>query len=80
MDEKREIEPRSDLDELVERVEHGQSIELTRAGKGVAKIVPMEQPRKTSFPTWEELAEIRRGVELPNGMTIKDLINDGRRL
>ena len=79
MDDKWEIQPQSDLDQLVERVAHGESVELTREGKTVARIVPAET-RKFNPPTWEELTELRRGVELPEGMTIKDLINDGRRL
>jgi len=77
MDEKWEIAPRSDLEQLVERVAHGESVELTRRGKTVARIVPAGTP---SFapPSWEELAELRKGVGLPEGMSIKDMINDGR--
>lgn len=79
MDDKWEIRPHSDLDQLVERAAHGEAVELTRDGKTVARIVRAEV-RKFNPPTWAELAELRRGVELPEGMTIKDLINDGRRL
>jgi len=79
MDEKREIPPLSDLAEWVEQVEQGGSIELTREGKSVAKIVPMEK-RKLVPPTWEELKDFRRSLDLkPDEMSIKDMINYGRK-
>ncbi|MFD2646693.1 type II toxin-antitoxin system Phd/YefM family antitoxin [Devosia albogilva] len=77
MDEKWEIAPRSDLEQLVERVAHGESVELTRGGKTVARIVPAKGAGSAP-PSWEELAELRKGVRLPEGMSIKDMINDGR--
>lgn len=78
MDDKWEIQPQSDLDQLVERVAHGESVELTREGKTVARIVPAET-RKFNPPTWEELAAFRRKINLPNDMSAKDMINDGRK-
>lgn len=77
MDEKWEIQPRSDLDGLVERVALGETVELTRDGKTVARIVPAEDKRPGP-PSWAELTELRKGVTLPEGVSIKDLINDGR--
>ena len=79
MDDKWEIRPHSDLEQLVERATQGEAVELTRDGKTVARIVPAEV-RTFNPPTWEELTELRRGVKLPEGMTIKDLINEGRRM
>lgn len=78
MDEKWEIQPRTDLDELVERVTHGETVELTRDGKTVARIVAANTST-LGPPSWAELTELRKGVTLPEGMSIKDLINDGRR-
>lgn len=79
MDEKWEVEPQSDLAELLDRVSHGESVELTRDGKTVARIVPAET-QKMDPPTWAELTELRKGVTLPAGVTIKDLITEGRRM
>ncbi len=78
MDEKWEIRPRSDLDQLVDRVAHGESVELTRDGKTVARIVPAEA-QKLPPPSWEELREFRRKVNLPDDISAKDMINEGRK-
>jgi prevent-host-death family protein len=78
MDEKWEVQPLSDLAELVDRVSHGESVELTREGKTVARIVPAEV-RKFNPPTWEELSEFRRRVNLPNDMSAREMIDDGRK-
>ena len=77
MDEKWEVQPRTDLDHLVERAALGENVELTRDGKTVARIVPAET-NPLGPPTWDELRTLRKGVRLPEGMTIRDLINDGR--
>ena len=77
MDDKWEVPPQSDLDQLVERVSHGETVELTRDGKTVARIVAATSA-KNGPPSWDELSRLRRGVHLPAGMSIKDLINDGR--
>lgn len=80
MDEKWEVRPQSDLDQLVERVAHGESVELTRQGKTVARIVAVAAEKPRNPPTWEELTQLRKRVAWPEGLTAKDLINEGRRM
>ena len=78
MDEKWEVAPRSDLDQLVDKVSHGATVELTRDGKTVARVVPAA-PASDGPPSWEELTRLRQGVRLPAGVSIDDLISDGRK-
>jgi antitoxin (DNA-binding transcriptional repressor) of toxin-antitoxin stability system len=78
MDDKWEIRPHSDLEQLVERATQGEAVELTRDGKTVARIVPAVSA-KLDPPSWEELTEFRRRVNLPNDMSIRDMIDDGRK-
>ena len=95
MDEKWEVQPQSDLAELVDRVAHGESVELTLKGKTVARIVPAVSAKDTP-PNSEALSELGGGnadakaamkklvslnfnLELAPGQTIKDLINEGRK-
>ncbi len=69
---------RTHLASLLERVEKGETITITRRGKPVAKLVPVEPGRRR---TREEaidalLAFPRRPL---NGITIRELIEEGRR-
>jgi prevent-host-death family protein len=65
--------------ELLELVDGGEEVTITKNGLPVARLVPI---RKTS--TREERGEaIRRWKEsrkdiLPLGMNVKDLVNEGR--
>lgn len=77
MDDKWEVPPQSDLDQLVDRAAQGGSVELTRGGKTIARLVPVPNSQ-IAPPSWDELALLRGGAKLPAGVTIKDLINDGR--
>ena len=69
--------------ELLARVEGGETITIRRHGKVVAKLVPV----KPKFTPEERLKRIeeylewrkREGPRLPPGVTIKELINEGRR-
>lgn len=66
--------------ELLERVENGEEVTITRHGSPVAKIVPV---RKARTPE-QRAAAIRqwrassKGLAL-GGLKIRDLINEGRR-
>ncbi|MCC6491722.1 MAG: type II toxin-antitoxin system prevent-host-death family antitoxin [Pirellulales bacterium] len=66
--------------EILGRLEHGEEITITRAGAAVAKLIPV--PR-TSAPEERRAAfEAMRKLLAQNtldGLSIKDLINEGRR-
>lgn len=56
-------EAKTHLSRLVERVEGGAEIVISRAGKPAAKLVPVETPKPTrrKLGVWEGL-----GIELPS--------------
>ena len=73
-------EAKTHLPKLLERVEAGESIAITRHGHEVAHLVPV--PGK---PAQIDLADAvsrwkraRKGVKL-GGLKVRDLINQGRR-
>ena len=47
------------LSEIVDRVEAGESIEITRRGKPAARIVPLEKPRVLKPVDVEALRKLR---------------------
>jgi prevent-host-death family protein len=66
------------LPKLLDEVEHGETIEITRHGKPVARIVPISKPKRTPAEVIADIREARKGVRL-NGLTIKELVEEGRR-
>jgi prevent-host-death family protein len=65
--------------ELLERVENGQELTITRHGTPVAKLVPIKktatpEERREAIRQWREMS---KGITL-GGLKIKDLINEGR--
>ena len=73
------FEAKQKLSELVERASEGEQIGITRRGKLAAVIVPARADIKVQ-EAFAEIDRIRARVKpLPKGMTIKDLIEEGRR-
>ena len=73
------FEAKQKLSELVERASAGERIGITRRGKLAAFLVPArnEVDLKDVFARIER---IRKSAKpLPKGMTVKDLIEEGRR-
>jgi prevent-host-death family protein len=73
-------EAKTHLSELLEKVEAGDEITITKHGAPVAKLVPV---KKETSPE-ERAAAIKRIQALANGLSlgglkIKDLISEGRR-
>ena len=73
-------EAKTHLSELLERVEAGEEVTITRHGSPVAKLVPVR--RKATAD--ERTAAIRRiqklGAQLSlGGLKIRDLIDEGRK-
>lgn len=64
---------------LLDQVEHGTEILITRRGKAVAKIVPAEPgfDREKAKRAAARLLKASKGLSL-RGLKIKDLINEGR--
>lgn len=73
------FEAKQKLSELVERASNGEEIGITRRGKLAAVITPARNT-KTLAEAFAAIERIRRRVKpLPKGMTVKDLIEEGRR-
>jgi prevent-host-death family protein len=70
---------------MLDQVEAGTQITITRRGKPIAKLVPFDRgiDQKKGVNQADALAavfrmkELRKGITL-GGIAIKDLINDGR--
>lgn len=71
-------EAKTHFSQLLERVEKGERITITKHGKPVALLVPTEPTRKRPVAeVIEEILEFRKGNRL-NGLKIKDMIREGR--
>jgi prevent-host-death family protein len=77
-------EAKTHLAELLDRVEGGETITITRHGKAIAKLVPAfgGAARPDVRKVVEEMKRFREehGPVLGPGLTIRDLIEVGRRL
>ena len=72
-------EAKTRLAELLNRVEKGERIVITRHGRPVAQLVPVEHvPRMTVEDAIAGIIEFRKGHSLGPGLTIRDLIDEGR--
>jgi prevent-host-death family protein len=79
MDEIGAFEAKNKLSALLERVEHGEEILITRRGKPIAKLVPASAvpSRAAAREAANRILERSRLVTL-GGLKIKDLISAGR--
>ncbi|MFN0134247.1 MAG: type II toxin-antitoxin system Phd/YefM family antitoxin, partial [Phycisphaerales bacterium] len=66
--------------ELLDRVEAGEEMVITKHGRPVAKLSPIEKRHDPDEirKAMAQLDELSKSVTL-GGLTIKDLINEGRR-
>jgi prevent-host-death family protein len=73
------FEAKQKLSELVERAGEGEQIGITRRGKLAAMLVPA-RPDVSLKEAFAGIERIRsRAKPLPKGVTIRDLIEEGRR-
>jgi prevent-host-death family protein len=72
------FEAKTHLSALLERVARGEEITITKHGHPVARLVPM-QPRSQKDPKQvaEAIRALRKGIKL-EGVTIRELIEEGR--
>lgn len=74
------FEAKNRLSELLVAVEHGEEVTITKHGRPVAKLVPVNQrdPARIAAAI-AELRELRKQVRLAEGESVRDLIDEGRR-
>lgn len=81
MDEVGILEARNTLSALIERVERGEEVTITRHGKPVAKLVSTDtdETRKARARAAIEWIRANRSGNTLDGTSIKDMIEEGRR-
>jgi prevent-host-death family protein len=73
-------EAKTHLPRLLERVARGERITITRRGVPVAMLVPPDTGEKTDVAAVvEEMLAARAGRTLGDDLTIRQLIEEGRR-
>lgn len=75
------FEAKNRLSELLDMVERGEEVTITRHGKPVARLVAPEcdaDRRERARQAVQRIRAMRKGVTL-GGLKIKDLIEEGRR-
>lgn len=75
------FEAKTHLPQLLERVSRGEEFTITRHGKPIARLVPASdvKTQRDVRQVLEELEAFSKGNTLGEGVTIRDLIEDGRR-
>jgi prevent-host-death family protein len=74
------FEAKTKFGQLLDWVEAGEEIVITRRGKAVARLVPPGAAtinRERTQATVERIRAMRKGVKL-GGLSLKDLISEGR--
>jgi prevent-host-death family protein len=72
-------EAKTHLSKLLAAVEAGETIVITRHGKEIAHLTPPPRRALTPAEAVEALRELSAGITLGPDVTIKELIEDGRR-
>jgi prevent-host-death family protein len=75
------FEAKTHLPQLLERVAQGEEFTITKHGKAVARLMPAvtAAPKPDVRQVIEELKVFSKGNTLGEGVTIRDLIEEGRR-
>jgi prevent-host-death family protein len=75
------FDAKTHLPQLLERVAQGEEFTITKHGKPVARLVPVSsaRPKPDVRKVIEELKAFSKGNTLGEGITVRDLIEDGRR-
>ncbi len=74
------FEAKTHLSDLLERVSRGEKITITRHGVPTAMLVPVteKQPMLTHQEIVEGMRALRKRVK-PGKMSVRDMVNEGRR-
>jgi prevent-host-death family protein len=73
------FEAKNRLSALLDMVTSGEEITITRNGKPVARLVPVESRDRESVRNAAEGLKAIRARSRPGPETLKDLVNEGRR-
>ena len=70
-------EAKTHLPALLAQVERGETVTITRHGRPIARLIPIDIHRPVE-DVIIELRELRRGITT-GGMSIREMIEEGRR-
>ena len=75
------FQAKTQLSQLLDEVEKGEAVTITRHGRPVAVLSPVEatQPAKTGKQWLAEVKRLRKGITLGRTLTVRQLIDEGRR-
>jgi prevent-host-death family protein len=71
-------EAKTQLPRLLEQVERGETVTITRHGRPVARLVPVGRSGRGVDETIAAIRAARKGHRL-DGVTVRELIDEGRR-
>ena len=72
------FDAKTHLPKLLERVAHGETVQITKRGVPIAKLVPVAANDKADpKEAAREIRELRKGITL-GGLKLRDLIKEGR--
>lgn len=73
-------EAKTHLPRLLDRVARGEEIQITRNGRPVARLVPEPAPATADLEALiAQMRAFRKGRRLGDDLTVRDLIEEGRR-
>ncbi len=73
-------EAKTRFSQLLQQVSKGETIEITRRGKTIARLVPSILEKPNIAKAIKEMEEFQKnGPTLGPGLTIKQMIEEGRR-
>lgn len=79
MDEKHRIDPDESLEALLDRVERGEEVVISRDGRPVARLVASPPAdRSDAIRAMHDIIAMSEGVML-GGLRLKDMIHDGHK-
>ena len=75
------FQAKTQLSQLLDQVEQGEVVTITRHGRPVAILTPVApaQPVKTGEQWLAETKRLRKGISLGGAVTIRQLIDEGRK-
>ena len=72
-------EAKSKLPELLDLVESGRTVAITRHSRNIARLVPAGEPI-ADRSVFTRIRSLHAKLSLPKGVSARDLINEGRRI
>jgi prevent-host-death family protein len=73
-------EAKTQLPQLLDEVEHGETIVITRHGRAIARLVPEAERRRADVhAAIEDIKALRRSMPKLSAAEVRELIEEGRK-